>query len=98
MRSMSENVPMTVKRVVSNVTADSVETVRKFYSEWFDLNFVMDHGWIAILASGEAAASRLVLQQKVARGLRFQTCRLRSITLMQSTIVQSYPATISNMS
>lgn len=46
---------MTVKRIVSNIAVNSVEEVQKFYSELFDLYVVMDFGWIATLASGEAA-------------------------------------------
>jgi len=46
---------MTVKRIVSNIAVTSVEDVRVFYAELFGLEVVMDHGWIATLASGEAA-------------------------------------------
>ena len=50
---------MAVRRIVSNVAADSVEKVREFYSDLFDLNVVMDHGWIATLASGETAPAQI---------------------------------------
>lgn len=50
---------MTVKRIVSNIAADSVEDVRNFYSELFDLNLVMDYGWIATLASNEIAPAQI---------------------------------------
>ncbi len=46
---------MTVKRIVSNIAVDSVDEVQRFYSEIFDLDVVMDLGWIATLASGEVA-------------------------------------------
>lgn len=50
---------MTVKRIVSNIAANSVTEVREFYSDLFDLNVVMDHGWIATLASGETAQTQI---------------------------------------
>ena len=43
---------MIVKRIVSNIAASSVEDVRSFYSDLFDLDIVMDFGWIATLSSG----------------------------------------------
>lgn len=50
---------MVVKRIVSNIAAGSIEEVRKFYSDLFGLNVVMDHGWIATLASGETARTQI---------------------------------------
>lgn len=50
---------MAVKRIVSNIAAGSVDEVRTFYSDLFDLNTVMDQGWIATLASGETAPAQL---------------------------------------
>ncbi|MDK1385569.1 VOC family protein [Sinorhizobium sp. 8-89] len=44
---------MTVRRIVANIAADSVPDVRKFYSDLFGLDVVMDLGWIATLASRE---------------------------------------------
>ena len=46
---------MTVKRIVANIATPSVEDVKAFYLAVFDLDVVMDHGWIATLASGETA-------------------------------------------
>lgn len=46
---------MTVKRVVSNIAAKSVQEIQEFYSVLFDLDIVMDHGWIVTLASGETS-------------------------------------------
>lgn len=46
---------MTVRRIVSNIAATSINEVKKFYTELFDLDVVMDHGWIVTLASGETA-------------------------------------------
>lgn len=50
---------MTVKRIVSNIAASSIADVQKFYLELFDLHVVMDHGWIATLASGETASTQV---------------------------------------
>lgn len=44
---------MTVRRIVANVAADTVPQVRKFYSDLFGLEAVMDLGWIVTLASRE---------------------------------------------
>lgn len=46
---------MTVKRIVANIAATSVDPVQDFYAEVFDMQVVMDHGWIATLATGESA-------------------------------------------
>ncbi|MEP1209665.1 MAG: VOC family protein [Rhizobiaceae bacterium] len=46
---------MIVKRIVTNIAADPIDTVRQFYVDLFDLDVVMDLGWIATLASGEDA-------------------------------------------
>lgn len=46
---------MTVRRIVANIEAGPVETVRDFYRALFGLEIVMDLGWIATLASGETA-------------------------------------------
>lgn len=59
---------MTVKRIVSNIAADSVEELRKFYAELFDLEVVMDHGWIVTLASGEAALTQISIASEGGSG------------------------------
>ena len=46
---------MTVLRIVANIAADPVQNVQKFYADLFDLDLVMDHGWIVTLASEETA-------------------------------------------
>ena len=46
---------MTVRRIVSNIAADSVEKVKEFYSDLFGLEAIMDFGWIATLTSHETA-------------------------------------------
>ena len=50
---------MTVKRIVSNIATNSVDEVRKFYSDLFDLEVVMDLGWVATLTSGEIAPTQI---------------------------------------
>lgn len=43
---------MTIKRIVIDIAAASVSEVRTFYMDLFDLEIVMDQGWITTLASG----------------------------------------------
>jgi catechol 2,3-dioxygenase-like lactoylglutathione lyase family enzyme len=50
---------MTVKRIVANIAVNAIADVRDFYSGLFGLDVVMDHGWIATLASGETAATQI---------------------------------------
>ena len=50
---------MTVLRIVPNIAAASIEEVRNFYSELFDLDVVMDHGWIVTLASDRRAITQI---------------------------------------
>lgn len=50
---------MTVLRIVSNIATDSVENVRAFYMDMFDLDIAMDFGWITTLTSGETAQSQI---------------------------------------
>ncbi|GLP88045.1 hypothetical protein GCM10007921_36060 [Tritonibacter mobilis] len=50
---------MTVIRIVSNVAATSVEEVKNFYADLFELDVVMDHGWIVTLASGQTAHTQV---------------------------------------
>ncbi len=50
---------VTVRRIVANIATDSVDEVREFYSRLFDLDTVMDHGWIVTLASGETAPAQI---------------------------------------
>lgn len=48
-----------VKRIVANVATANVEDVRRFYQELFDLDIVMDFGWIATLSSGASASVQI---------------------------------------
>jgi hypothetical protein len=44
---------MTVLRITANIAADTVPETRKFYSDLFGLDAVMDLGWIVTLSSRE---------------------------------------------
>jgi predicted enzyme related to lactoylglutathione lyase len=50
---------MTVRRIVANISTDSTTDIRKFYSDLFGLEPVMDLGWIITLASGETAPTQI---------------------------------------
>lgn len=47
---------MTVKRIVTNIATVDTHAVAAFYQEIFDLDVVMDHGWIVTLASSSEIA------------------------------------------
>ena len=61
---------MTVKRIVANIAAESVGSVRAFYADLFALEVVMDHGWIATLSSGETAPTQLSIATEGGSGTR----------------------------
>lgn len=46
---------MAVKRIVFDIATSSVDEVKQFYIDLFELNVAMDQGWIATLISGEVA-------------------------------------------
>ncbi|MTJ05833.1 MAG: glyoxalase [Sediminimonas qiaohouensis] len=50
---------MTVKRIVSNIKAENVDEMRKFYADLFDLDILMDMGWIVTMGSGETAVTQM---------------------------------------
>lgn len=50
---------MTVKRIVTNIPTQEVEKIQHFYAELFDLDVVMDHGWLVTLASGQQALTQI---------------------------------------
>ena len=52
---------MAVKRIVTNICASSLDELRNFYMGLFDLDVVMDQGWIVTLASGNSAPVQLSL-------------------------------------
>lgn len=50
---------MTVRRIVANIATENVPEVRNFYSELFELDPMMDLGWIVTLGSGETASTQM---------------------------------------
>lgn len=60
--------PMTVKRIVVNVAASSVAKVQEFYAKLFDLEVIMDHGWIVTLASGQMSAVQMSIASEGGSG------------------------------
>ena len=50
---------MTVKRIVANIAATDLEQAKAFYREIFDLELVMDLGWIVTFTSGASMAPQL---------------------------------------
>jgi predicted enzyme related to lactoylglutathione lyase len=59
---------MTVRRIVANITADSIPEVKRFYSELFGLNTAMDLGWIVTLASRESAVTQMSIMNEGGSG------------------------------
>ncbi len=59
---------MTVKRIVVNISTHSVKEVQEFYSDVFDLDVVMDFGWINTLTSGETAPVQLSIASEGGSG------------------------------
>ncbi|KEJ88052.1 VOC family protein [Sulfitobacter donghicola] len=59
---------MAVKRIVSNIATGSVEELRRFYADLFDLDLVMDFGWIATLAGEDTAAVQLSIASQGGSG------------------------------
>lgn len=59
---------MTVGRIVANIAANSVPEVRKFYSDLFGLDSIMDQGWIVTLASGEKAITQISILSESGSG------------------------------
>ena len=50
---------MTVRRIVANIAVGEIGPVREFYEGLLGLKTVMDHGFIATLASGEAVPAQV---------------------------------------
>lgn len=48
---------MIVKRIVTNIRAEQVESARSFYTDVLGLELVMDHGWILTFAATGASAT-----------------------------------------
>jgi catechol 2,3-dioxygenase-like lactoylglutathione lyase family enzyme len=50
---------MKVKRIVANIAASNPEDAKAFYESIFDLDIVMDHGWIRTYSSGEVMSTQI---------------------------------------
>jgi predicted enzyme related to lactoylglutathione lyase len=59
---------MTVLRIVTNIPTDSIPDVRKFYSDLFGLEAVMDHGWLVTLASRETTIPQISIASEGGSG------------------------------
>ncbi len=59
---------MAVKRIVSNIAAEQVAQVQKFYQDLFDMDVVMDLGWIATLSSSEIAPIQISIASQGGSG------------------------------
>ena len=53
--------PMSVRRVVPDLTSSSIEEATAFYTRVLGLRVVMDHGWIVTLADPERPEAQLSL-------------------------------------
>lgn len=59
---------MVVKRIVPNLLNSKPEAVAEFYRTLFDLDIVMDHGWIVTLASKEPTNPQISLASQGGSG------------------------------
>ncbi|MEO9336665.1 VOC family protein [Mesorhizobium sp. SB112] len=50
---------MAVKRIVSNIAVADIEKAKAFYREIFELEIIMDFGWIATFGSGNSALTQM---------------------------------------
>ena len=63
---------MVVRRIVPNVATPAVAPVREFYRALFDLDVVMDQGWIVTLASRETAPAQISMASQGGSGTPVQ--------------------------
>jgi predicted enzyme related to lactoylglutathione lyase len=59
---------MTVLRIVANIATKSIPEVRKFYTELFGLDSLMDLEWIVTLGSGESAITQISIMSEGGSG------------------------------
>jgi len=59
---------MTVRRIVANLATGKPAEVARFYRELFDLDVVMDHGWLITLAGGNNALAQMSLASEGGSG------------------------------
>jgi catechol 2,3-dioxygenase-like lactoylglutathione lyase family enzyme len=54
---------MTVRRIVPNISGDDLDRARTFYGSIFDLELVMDHGWMVTFAGNAATNPQVSIAQ-----------------------------------
>lgn len=59
---------MAVRRIVANLATGKPADMARFYRELFDLEIVMDHGWLLTLASDATAIAQLSLASEGGSG------------------------------
>lgn len=59
---------MTIKRIVPDLATHDVAGLKAFYVELFDLDVVMDMGWIATLATGEMSSTQISIASEGGSG------------------------------
>lgn len=59
---------MAIKRIVPDIATNNVEEVRTFYAALFDLNVVMDQGWIVTLATDHAGPAQVSIASEGGSG------------------------------
>ncbi|WP_298359550.1 VOC family protein [uncultured Litoreibacter sp.] len=50
---------MTVLRIVVDVATDRPDVMQRFYNDLFDLDIIMDPGWITTMTSGQLAPAQI---------------------------------------
>lgn len=65
-----EGSALAVKRIVPNIAATDLGPGRAFYRDLFDLELVMDHGWIATFASSAPTTPQLSLASEGGSGTK----------------------------
>ena len=59
---------VTVKRIVADLAVDNPAEVAAFYREVFDLDVLMDQGWIVTLGTGEQARVQVAFMSEGGSG------------------------------
>ncbi len=59
---------MTVKRIVANIATEQVELAEAFYADIFDLNLVMDLGWVKTFSCDGSTAPQVSIASEGGSG------------------------------
>lgn len=59
---------MVIKRIVANIATSSVQELRDFYMDLFDLDIAMDMGWISTLSSASQAQVQISIASEGGSG------------------------------